>query len=117
MAGTSGTWIFRLSCGAEQRPESANVSSLREDALDAHASAPQSEGFNHVGAHRATRGGLSSDPANPASLARSTLSRQTPEVEAECLNRACSVLCGGRAAMRVPTAIIQALSRLVAGPN
>jgi hypothetical protein len=37
-------------------------------------------------------------------LARSTLSRQTPEVEAECLNRARSVLCGGPAAMRVPTA-------------
>ena len=58
-----------------------------------------------MGAHRATRGGLSAAPANPASLARSTFSRQTPEVEAECLNRARSVLCGGRAAVRVPTAI------------
>jgi RNA-directed DNA polymerase len=35
-----------------------------------------------------------------------TLRRQTPKVGAECLNRACSDLCGGRSAMSVPTAII-----------
>jgi hypothetical protein len=30
---------------------------------------------------------------------------KTPKVGAECLNRACSDLCGGRLAMSVPTAI------------
>jgi hypothetical protein len=37
-------------------------------------------------------------------LARAALRRQTPEVGAECVNRACSDLCGGYAATRIPTA-------------
>jgi len=43
--------------------------------------------------------------AAKASKASPTLRRQTPEVGAECPNRARSVLCGGRAVMCVPTAI------------
>ena len=38
-------------------------------------------------------------------LARSALSRQTPKVGAVCGNSARMVLCGGRAVMRVSTAI------------
>ena len=41
---------------------------------------------------------------NPLSLAQCALRRQTPEVGAECPNRARSDLCGGRSAMGVPTA-------------
>jgi hypothetical protein len=37
-----------------------------------------------------------------------SLCRQTPKVRAECPNWARSDLCGGRAVMRVPTAIILA---------
>ncbi len=40
------------------------------------------------------------------SLAVSTLPRQTPEVGAVCGNSARTVLCGGRSAMSVPTAIV-----------
>src|SRR5271157_153880 len=45
---------------------------------------------------------------SPASfiLGRKTLRRQTPDVGAGCLNWARPVLCGGRSAMSVPTAII-----------
>jgi hypothetical protein len=39
------------------------------------------------------------------SLAVSTLPRQTPTVGAVCGNAARTALCGGRAVMRVPTAI------------
>src|SRR5208283_1660524 len=48
----------------------------------------------------------------PASLAKCALRRQTPEVGAECPNWARSDLCGGRSAMRVPTA-----NNAGAGPN
>ncbi len=43
-------------------------------------------------------------PAHPSPLARAALRRPTPEVGAECVNGACSDLCGGCAAMRIPTA-------------
>ncbi len=42
--------------------------------------------------------------ATPSSMAYAALRRQTPEVGAECVNCACSDLCGGRPAMGVPTA-------------
>jgi len=48
---------------------------------------------------------LAAPSLKPSSLAERTLCRQPPEVGAECVNRACSDLCGGRSAMGVPTAI------------
>ena len=42
-----------------------------------------------------------------APLAQRTLRRQTPEVGAVCGKSARTVLCGGRAVMRVPTAIVE----------
>jgi len=41
----------------------------------------------------------------PSSLAERTICRQSPELRAECVNRACSDLCGGRSVMGVPTAV------------
>jgi hypothetical protein len=49
---------------------------------------------------------VSPQAACPASLAQCALCRQTPEVGAECPNRARSDLCGGRSEMGVPTANI-----------
>src|SRR5882762_7513986 len=51
---------------------------------------------------------LAANPSHPSSVARAALRRQIPKVGAECLNWARSVLCGGLAAMRVPTAISRA---------
>jgi hypothetical protein len=48
---------------------------------------------------------LAANPSHPSSVPRAALRRQIPEVGAECLNRARSVLCGGLPAMGVPTAI------------
>ena len=44
-------------------------------------------------------------------MAERSLCSQTPEVGAECPNWARSDLCGGRAVMRVPTAIGSPLSQ------
>ena len=48
---------------------------------------------------------LPAEAAYLASLARATLRRQTPKVGAVCGKAARTVLCGGRAVTRVPTAI------------
>ena len=58
-----------------------------------------------LGAHGQTGGGVPTQTANPSSLAKRPLPCQVPEVEVECLNRARSVLCGGRPVMGVPIAI------------
>src|SRR6202023_431837 len=62
------------------------------------------EGHLDVGADAETRQSLAPAAAHPSPLARAALRRQTPEVGAECVNSACSDLCGGCAAMRIPTA-------------
>jgi hypothetical protein len=43
--------------------------------------------------------------SSKAKMVASTLRRQAPEVGAVCLNWARTVMCGGRSAMSVPTAI------------
>lgn len=48
-------------------------------------------------------------------MAGCSLRRQSPKVGAECLNRARSVLCGGRPAMGVPTAILRSAYEFVFG--
>jgi RNA-directed DNA polymerase len=62
------------------------------------------------GPHNMAAGGqagrsLAPQAPNYPSLAVSTLPRQTPKVGAVCGNSARTVLCGGRSAMSVPTAI------------
>jgi hypothetical protein len=44
--------------------------------------------------------------SNPSSMAGAALCRQTPEVGAECPNRARSDLCGGCPVTGIPTAIL-----------
>lgn len=56
-------------------------------------------------------GALDSKTAHPSSMAEPTLRRQTPKAGAVCLNWARTVLCGGRVAIRVPTAIPNASIR------
>ena len=57
-----------------------------------------------MGAHDETGRRVSPEAANPSSLAKCALCRQTPEVGAECPNWARPDLCGGRGVTRVPTA-------------
>ena len=73
--------------------------------MAADASAAQPEGRSDVGTNDETGRRLAPEASHPSSLAKRPLRRQTPKVGAECPNRARSDLCGGRAVMRVPTAI------------
>jgi hypothetical protein len=52
-----------------------------------------------------TRGRVLTVTARPSSVAQRSFRRQTPEVGARCVNHARRDLCGGCAAMRIPTAI------------
>ena len=58
-----------------------------------------------LGADDEAGGRLAPETAHPPSLAERALRRHTPEVGAVCGKAARTVLCGGRSAMSVPTAI------------
>ena len=60
--------------------------------------------WDDLGADQAVGRTLAPETANPSSVARETLRRQTPEVGAVCPNWARTDLCGGREVTRVPTA-------------
>ena len=105
MAETSRHRILQLSCGADQRSRAHHLPLPRHRSMDTHATAAQSKGSHGVGKGQAAGERLHSQTAHPSSVARKALRCQTPEVGAVCLNRARTVLCGGRSAMSVPTAI------------
>jgi hypothetical protein len=60
--------------------------------------------WNDLGADQAVGRPLAPETANPSSVARESLRRQTPKVGAVCPNWARTDLCGGREVTRVPTA-------------
>ena len=71
-------------------------SAAMSPSLAPFASATEPEGYDELGADWEVGGRLAPSAACSPSLAECPLCRQTPKVEAECLNRARSVLCGGR---------------------
>ena len=71
----------------------------------ARAPAAQPEGSLDVRADGPAGCRLPAQTADPTPMAEYPFCRHTPEVGAVCLNWACTVLCGGRSAMSVPTAI------------
>src|SRR6516162_6979746 len=83
-----------------------SVPALRDRPLASNAPAPQPEGRLPVGADDETGRRLASRSADPSSLARSALRRQTPKVGAGCSNWARPDPCGGCPAMGIPTAIL-----------
>ena len=86
---------FRLLRSPHKQPGARSVPALRDRPLATHASAAQPERRLHMGAHGEARQRLAPQAADPSSLARGALRRQTPEVGAECPNRARPDLCGG----------------------
>src|SRR5262245_48078342 len=104
MAAAGHDGLLRLPRSAHELPGPRGFPPSRLGPLEAHAVAAQPEGQCDVGADAETRPSLAPAAANPSPLARAALRRQAPEVGAECVNRACSALCGGCAAMRIPTA-------------
>jgi hypothetical protein len=80
------------------------ISLPRRHPLASAAVPAQPESSAGMDADGEAGGRVPSQAAYPAPLAQCALCRQTPEVGAECPNWARSDLCGGRSAMRVPTA-------------
>ncbi len=97
--------MLRLSRRADQCRCPGGVPRTRDPALAAHAAAAQSEGSDLVGTDHHARRTVASQATHHPPLARQTLRRQTPKVGAVCGKSARTVLCGGRAVRRVPTAI------------
>ena len=105
MAGTGGWRFFRLSRRANQLCGLVGLLAPRQESVAARAPAAQPEGSLDVRADGPAGCRLPAQTADPTPMAEHPFCRHTPEVGAVCLNWACTVLCGGRSAMSVPTAI------------
>src|SRR3954469_12585630 len=105
MAGDHSEGALRLLRGPDQPPGRAGAAPSREGALVPELAATGPEAPAHVAAHERHRQAASAHAVRPSSVARATLSRQTPAVGAVCLNWARTDLCGGRPETAVPTAI------------
>src|SRR3954447_14133749 len=104
MAWANRHRIFRLPRRADQQPGAERVSIPRPRSLASAVMSAQPKSTSAVAANDETGRRIPPPATSPATLAKCTLRRQTPEVGAECPNWARSDLCGGRSAMGVPTA-------------
>ncbi len=105
MAETGRRQLVQLPRRADQRACALRFPRPGDGTLAARAAATEPKGPHTLGADAVDRRPMAAAPAHPPSLAERPLRRQTSKVGAGCLNRARPVLCGGRAVMRVPTAI------------
>src|SRR4029077_11535931 len=104
MAG-AGRWrLLQLPRRAEPRLCTARVPAPRHRYLAAHAAAAQPKGSDHVGTDDKAGERLAPETDHPSSMAERSLGSHSPEVGAVCGKVACTVLCGGRSVMSVPTA-------------
>ena len=99
--------LLQLPRGADKQFDTDRVPIPRHQSLAAHATAAEPERLDDLGADQAVGRRLAPETANPSSVARETLRRQTPEVGAVCPNWARTDLCGGREVTRVPTAKVK----------
>src|SRR6266568_3324436 len=107
MAATGRQGLLQLSCRADQQSGAGCVPSPDHQTLATLAQAAQSEGWHDLGTDNAVGQRLDTQTVYPPSMASNTLRRYAPKVGAVCGKAACTVLCGGRSAMSVPTAIAE----------
>ena len=105
MVAPGGAGLLWVSRGPDQLQESECVPVPREGPLAADAAATEPDGPNRMGPNHSPCGGLPAGSAYPSPLAEGPLRRPTPKVGARCVNHARRDLCGGGAAMRIPTAM------------
>src|SRR5882757_4941720 len=105
MAGTGRQGLLQLSRRADQQSGAWYVPLLGHQTLATIAQAVQSERWNDLGEDHPVSQRLVPQTAHSSSMAGNTLRRHSPKVGAVCGKAACTVLCGGRSAMTVPTAI------------
>ena len=106
MAGAGRRGVFQLLRRADQRPRAQRLPSPYPRPLAAHAPAAQPAGPYDMGPDERLGARFPPHAPSPSPLAQRPFRRQTPEVGAVCGKAARTVLCGGRAVMRVPTAIV-----------
>src|SRR6267378_7643401 len=104
MARANRRRLFRLPRCADQQPGAERVSIPRPRSLASAVMPAQPKSKSAMDANDETGRRIPPPATTPASLAKCTLRRQTPEVGAEYPNWARSDLCGGRSAMGVHTA-------------
>src|SRR5262245_33386629 len=92
--------LLQLLCRANQCPSTGRVPASRYRPLAAHVTTSQPKGWDYVGTDDQVGGRLASETDHPSSLAKRSLCRHTPEVEAVCGKAACTALGGGRAMKR-----------------
>ena len=97
--------MLRLPRRAHKHARSFGIPALCCRTLATRLAPAQPAGPDDMGDGGQAGGTLAPEAPDIPSLALSTLRRQTPKVGAVCGNAARTVLCGGRAVMRVPTAI------------
>ena len=105
MARCCGEGVHELPRSTDQRAINCGIRISRQEFMATHAQAAKSKGRADARAHGQDRCSLFAEAKNPSSLARHKICRQTPKVGAECVNCACSDLCGGCSVMGIPTAI------------
>src|SRR5712675_1437101 len=114
MAETGRQGLLQLPCRADQQSGAGCIPLLRHRTLATIAQATQSERRHDVAADHAVGQRLAPETGYPSSMAKNTLRRHPPKVGAVCGKAARTVLCGGRSAMSVPTAIVAALLAMTA---
>src|SRR5258708_625476 len=78
--------LLQLPRGADKRSDTDRVPLPRHQSLATHATAAEPEGLDDLGADQAVGRRLAPSTANPSSVAREALRRQTPKVGAVCPN-------------------------------
>jgi group II intron reverse transcriptase/maturase len=105
VARVGGPGLQCLPRRAHKHARSVGVPASCRRTLATRLAPAQPEGPDDMDDGGQAGGTLAPQAPDIPSLAVSTLPRQTPTVGAVCGNAARTVLCGGRAVMRVPTAI------------
>ena len=98
--------LLQLPRGADKQRVTVRFPIPRYQSLAANAAVAEPKRWDDLGADQAGGRPLAPETANPSSVARESLRRQTPKVGAVCPNWARTDLCGGREVTRVPTAIL-----------
>src|SRR6266568_9017439 len=118
MAGTGRQGLLQLSRRADQQSGAWYLPLSGHQTLATIAQAASSERWNDLAVDYPVSQRLVPQTVHPSSMAEHTLRRHTPKVGAVCGKSACTVLCGGRSAMSVPTAIAAlAMTRKTRSPE
>ena len=96
---------LQLPRGADKQFVTVRVPIPRYQSLAANAAVAEPKRWDDLGADQAVGRPLAPETANPSSVARESLRRETPKVGAVCPNWARTDLCGLRLASALKSAV------------